>query len=135
MNTKHMKVLNLYAGIGGNRKLWHDDIYVSAVERDSEVAEIYQDLYPNDEVIVGDAHQYLIDNYQKYDFIWTSPPCQSHSVTNHFLNAQGVIRYPQMELLKVEKQIGRMNGKKSELGHTQAKGLSLIHISEPTRPY
>jgi len=32
------------------------------------------------------------------DFIWASPPCPTHSVTNHFLNAQGVKRYPDMNL-------------------------------------
>lgn len=30
-------------------------------------------------MIVGDAHQYLQDHYAEFDFIWTSPPCQSHS--------------------------------------------------------
>ena len=93
-----MKILNLYAGIGGNRKLWGDDIDIVAVEYDERIAAIYQDLYPNDKVIVGDAHQYLLDNYQDFDFIWASPPCPTHSVTNHFLNAQGIRRYPDMTL-------------------------------------
>tara|TARA_R100000951_G_scaffold108700_1_gene105062 strand:- start:1693 stop:2373 length:681 start_codon:yes stop_codon:yes gene_type:complete len=164
-----MRILNLYAGIGGNRKLWnHPDIDITAVEYDSEIADIYKDLYPNDTVIVGDAHDYLINNYDKFDFIWASPPCPTHSVTNYFLNAQGIKRYPDMSLyqeiillqtffkgkyvienvksyyeplikpqvsgrhyfwanfkipkLKYDKQIGRMNGKKSNLrGKTQGK--------------
>lgn len=73
-----MKVLNLYAGIGGNRKLW-EGVDVTAVEYDPKIAAIYQDFYPNDTVIVGDAHQYLIDHYKEFDFIWASPPCPSHS--------------------------------------------------------
>jgi len=32
-----------------------------------------------DEVIVSDAHDYLLAHYEEYDFIWSSPPCQSHS--------------------------------------------------------
>jgi len=92
-----MKVLNLYAGIGGNRKLW-EDVEVTAVEMSQEIAAIYQDLYPNDEVLVGDAHKYLLEHYTEYEFIWGSPPCPTHSTTNHFLNAQGIIRYPDMEL-------------------------------------
>ena len=32
-----MKILNLYAGIGGNRKLWKD-VQVTAVELNSEIA-------------------------------------------------------------------------------------------------
>ena len=74
-----MKILNLYAGIGGNRKLWGDTHEITAVEYKAEIATIYQDFFPNDNVIVGDAHQYLLDHYQEFDFIWSSPPCPSHS--------------------------------------------------------
>ena len=93
-----IKILNLYAGIGGNRKLWGGDIEVTAVEIDKDIASIYQIHFPQDKVIVGDAHQYLLDHYKEFDFIWSSPPCQTHSGVNHFLNAQGVIRYPDMAL-------------------------------------
>ena len=93
-----MKVLNLYAGIGGNRKLWGEDVEVTAVEMNPKIAEIYQDFFPNDKVVVGDAHQYLLDHFKEYDFIWSSPPCPSHSVCNHFLKGQGIFRYPDMAL-------------------------------------
>lgn len=95
-----MKILNLYAGIGGNRKLWGDEHEITAVEYDPKIAAIYQDLYPNDIVIVGDAHQYLLDHYQEfeYGFIWASPPCPTHSITNFYLNSQGLVRYPDMRL-------------------------------------
>lgn len=73
-----MRVLNLYAGIGGNRKLW-ENCEVTAIEFNPEVAAVYQDLFPNDTVIVADAHQYLLDHYQEFDFIWASPPCPTHS--------------------------------------------------------
>lgn len=92
-----MKVLNLYAGIGGNRKLW-EDVEVTAVENNPKIAKIYQDFFPYDKVIVCDAHQYLLDNYKEFDFIWSSPPCPTHSGVNFFLNAQGCIRYPDMGL-------------------------------------
>lgn len=74
-----MKILNLYAGIGGNRKLWGDSHDITAVEINQEIAGIYKTLFPKDNVIIGDAHQYLVDNYKEYDFIWSSPPCQTHS--------------------------------------------------------
>lgn len=73
-----MRVLNLYAGIGGNRKLW-TDVEVTAVEFNEEIASIYKDYYPNDLVIVGDANAYLLKHYDEFDFIWGSPPCPSHS--------------------------------------------------------
>lgn len=93
-----IRVLNLYAGIGGNRKLWPESCEVTAVEHDEGIAKIYQDFFPNDKVVVADAHQYLLEHYKEFDFIWSSPPCPSHSVCNHFLNAQGHIRYPDMAL-------------------------------------
>lgn len=59
-----MKILNLYAGIGGNRKLWGDSHEITAVEIDPEIAKIYHDFFPQDKVIVADAHQYLLDHFQ-----------------------------------------------------------------------
>jgi len=73
------KILNLYAGIGGNRRLWGDNYEITAVEYDPKIAEIYKHYFPNDNVIIGDAHQFLLDNYKDYDFIWASPPCPTHS--------------------------------------------------------
>lgn len=74
-----MKILNLYAGIGGNRKLWGDKHNITAVEINPKIAECYKALFPNDTVIVCDAHDYLLKHYCEYDFIWSSPPCQTHS--------------------------------------------------------
>ena len=75
------KILNLYACLGGNRYKWDEvaDIEVTAVELDPELARMYQERFPNDVVIIADAHQYLLDHYKEFDFIWTSPPCPSHS--------------------------------------------------------
>jgi DNA (cytosine-5)-methyltransferase 1 len=73
-----MKVLNLYSGIGGNRKLWKD-VEVTAVEYNEEIAAIYKEYFPQDKVIVADAHEYLLKHYKEFDFIWSSPPCQTHS--------------------------------------------------------
>jgi len=74
-----MKILNLYAGIGGNRKLWGDKHEITAIENNKSIARIYQDFYPNDKVIVADAHKYLLEHYKEFDFIWSSPPCPTHS--------------------------------------------------------
>lgn len=96
-----MKVLNLYAGIGGNRKLWKD-VEVTAVEIEPKIAEIYQDFFPQDKVIVGDAHQYLLEHYDVgWDFIWSSPPCKTHSQMRYrimVLNGKTNPVYPDMSL-------------------------------------
>lgn len=79
---KKLKILNLYAGIGGNRKTW-DNCDVTAVELNEEIAEIYSLRFPNDKIIIADAHDYLLHNYKYFDFIWSSPPCTSHSIIKH----------------------------------------------------
>jgi len=107
-----MRILNLYAGIGGNRKLWGDEHEITAVEYEPTIAKIYQDYFPKDKVVVGDAHQYLLEHFHEFDFIWSSPPCPSHtrinvsnSLTPYKDNAKqkeiggGIMpRYPEMSL-------------------------------------
>ena len=97
-----MKILNLYACLGGNRYKWDEvtDIEVTAVELDPELARLYQERFPNDKVIVADAHKYLLDHYKEYDFIWSSPPCPTHSRMNFtFKNRDNFnINYPDMKL-------------------------------------
>lgn len=83
-----LKILNLYAGIGGNRKLW-DGCNVTAVEYSPEIAKVYAELYPQDTVIVGDAVAYLEQHYADFDFIWASPPCPSHGQYRHNVGVIG----------------------------------------------
>ena len=96
-----MKILNLYACLGGNRYLWNDvknDIEVTAVELDPELARLYKERFPNDNVIVADAHQYLLDYFDDFDFIWSSPPCPTHSRLNSMIiKNTGKVRYPDMK--------------------------------------
>ena len=66
--TQKLKILNLYAGIGGNRKLWKK-VEVIAVEMNPEIAKVYQDFFPKDKVIIEDAHEYLLKHYKEFDFI------------------------------------------------------------------
>lgn len=94
-----MKVLNLYACLGGNRLKW-TDCEVAAVELDPELARLYKERFPNDTVIIADAHQYLLDHYKEFDFIWSSPPCPSHSKARFWGSKGGLCApvYPDMSL-------------------------------------
>lgn len=98
-----MKILNLYAGIGGNRKLWGDEHDITAVEYDKEIAKAYKDRYPTDTVIVCDAKQYLSEHYQEFDFIWASPPCQSHStiINSQYTRSSYNAKFPDMSLYEI----------------------------------
>ena len=98
-----MKILNLYACLGGNRYKWDevaDNLEVTAVELDPELARLYQERFPNDKVIIADAHKYLLDHYKEFDFIWSSPPCPSHSRVRHSQKNRDNIKplYPSMIL-------------------------------------
>jgi len=95
-----MKILNLYCGIGGNRKDWGNEHQITAVEINPQIAKIYQDNFPSDKVIVGDAHKYLLEHFMEFDFIWSSPPCPSHSkLRKGFSVANGAKPiYPDMNL-------------------------------------
>lgn len=95
-----MKILILYAGLGGNRKLWGDEHNITAIENNKTIAQIYSDYFPKDKVIVTDAHQYLLKHFKEFDFIWSSPPCQSHTKLNtaSFKSGSKKYIYPEMEL-------------------------------------
>lgn len=95
-NLKDIKILNLYAGIGGNRRLW-GDLDITSVEMNPKIAKAYQDFFPNDKMIIEDAHKYLEKHIDEYDFIWSSPPCPTHSrLRKNFGNQKPV--YPDMKL-------------------------------------
>ena len=97
------KILNLYACLGGNRYKWDevaDNLEITAVELDPEAARLYKERFPKDEVIVADAHQYLLDHYKEFDFIWSSPPCPTHSKINisQYTRESWKPHYPDMKL-------------------------------------
>lgn len=96
-DIKDWKILNLYAGIGGNRKFWPDECEITAIEYNQEIADAYQEFFPDDEVIVTDAHSYLEEHFDEYDFIWSSPPCPTHSrMRKYFGNNKPI--YPDLNL-------------------------------------
>jgi DNA (cytosine-5)-methyltransferase 1 len=102
-----IKILNLYACLGGNRYKWDEvaekadvSLDITAIELDEELAKLYQKRFLGDKVIVADAHEYLRNNFKNFDFIWSSPPCPSHSkIRISQQNREGFeFIYPEMSL-------------------------------------
>lgn len=88
-----MKILNLYAGLGGNRFLW-DNVEVTAIEHDPVIAALYSKRFPKDLVLEEEVFQTLRAKEFSLDFdlIWASPPCQSHSQ---------MMKFPQSKTLRI----------------------------------
>lgn len=98
---KKIKILNLYACLGGNRYKWDEvanNLEITAVEWDEELAMLYQERFTNDKVIDADAHQYLLDHYKEFDFIWSSPPCPTHSRLVQSNKNKIKMKFPDMKL-------------------------------------
>jgi len=102
----HMKILNLFSGIGGNRMLWGSHHHIVAVELNESIANYYKKIFPEDVVVVGDAYDYLEKHFTEFDFIWASPPCQSHTVLSKLRTGRAynktytndIIKIPDMRL-------------------------------------
>lgn len=86
-NWGHLvKILNLYSGLGGNRTEWGGEHDVLAVDINPTLCAFYKNRFSDDQVVCTDAHEYLLqvirdgkDSKWYPDFIWSSPPCQTHS--------------------------------------------------------
>jgi len=80
-----MKLLDLYCGVGGASAG-----YAAAGFEVTGIDLKHGKRYPYT-YIKGDVLQYLkdFDFLQSFDVIHASPPCQTHSITQHLRNAQG----------------------------------------------
>jgi DNA (cytosine-5)-methyltransferase 1 len=96
------KILICFAGIGGESELWNDvENDITHVEIDPKIAKVISDRKPNRKVIVADAYDFLLNNFQEYDFIWLSPTCQANSrMIRSGKNRKP--RYPDLSLYEIK---------------------------------
>ncbi len=90
-----MEILNLYCGLGGNRSKWGDEHDILACDLDEPILNAYGSIY-NDHLYHGDALELLEMEVNQFDFIWASPPCQTHSRASNGSNP----KMPNMDLWK-----------------------------------
>ena len=95
-----MKILNLYAGIGGNRKLWGNEHQITAVEINEEILNVYHENFPFDKAILGDAEEYLLKHFNEFDFIWDSTPCQKNSRARFWGHGKKSPAFPDLNVYK-----------------------------------
>jgi DNA (cytosine-5)-methyltransferase 1 len=88
-STKPLRVLNAFCCFGGNRRDWPANVEVTGVEYNQEIADHYQRHFPNDTVVVADAYEYVRKNWHKFDFIWASPSCITHSKMRFISSKRG----------------------------------------------
>lgn len=104
-----MKVLNLYACLGGNRLLW-EDCEVTAIENDLELARMYQEIILLETVSKGeDARfkgKYVVENVIPY----YDPLIQAQKRGRHLYWANFLI--PQIK----HRQSPKIGGGKDEVG-------------------
>jgi len=90
-----VRVLDLYAGLGGTdkgiRKVAAEkniklDYY--AIEIDPAVCQAHKKNHLESNVICADVKDWL-DKVTDFDFVWASPPCQTHSINNYSNKAIG----------------------------------------------
>lgn len=92
------KILIPYAGVGGTMNLVDDKVYkITNIELNPEIAKVLQDRKPNQKVIVTDAHEFIREYADQYDFIMPSRPCQSHTAMMKFTRHK-LKRYPDFGL-------------------------------------
>ncbi|MHA1318142.1 MAG: DNA cytosine methyltransferase [Candidatus Heimdallarchaeaceae archaeon] len=85
-----IKILDLFAGIGGTARGIQKyliengiDFEYVAVDNDQEVLAAHKKLCPESTVVRADAYSYDVTGF---NFIWASPPCQTHSMCNMYYN-------------------------------------------------
>ena len=82
-----LKILDLFCGLGGVARGFQTfliengiDFEYYAIDVDDRILKAHKVLNPRSIVIKRDAYSFSDEELCNYDFIWASPPCETHSI-------------------------------------------------------
>ncbi len=75
-----MKILSAFCSVGIGETFWPiKEHEITGIEALPVLAEEYKKRFPNSNVLIGDAYNYISLMHDQYDVIFATPPCQSRS--------------------------------------------------------
>lgn len=87
MVTIKIKILDLFCGLGGVARGFQTyliengiDFEYHAVDINPRILLAHKIINPYSLTIKRDAYSFTDEELKKYDFIWASPPCETHSI-------------------------------------------------------
>ncbi len=117
MKEGKIKILDLFCGIGGVAKGFQRYLLEQgmsfeyyAVDVDPKVLRAHKKFNPLSNTILRDAYSFTDDELLEFDFIWASPPCETHSRLN-FYNWGNPKKYkePDMRFYELIEMLYRLN--------------------------
>ena len=101
-----IKIVDLFCGVGGVARGFQAyliengiDFEYYAIDIDNKVLKAHKVLNPYSITIRKDAYSLSDEDLQNYDFIWASPPCETHSIVGIWRRKMGV--KPDMRLYEL----------------------------------
>ncbi len=112
-----IKILDLFCGLGGVARGFQEYLIEKnikfeyyAVDIDFKILLTHKILNPKSITIKKDAYSLRDEELKEYDFIWASPPCETHSHLNFYnWNNPKKFKPPDMRLYKLIKRLHILN--------------------------
>jgi len=104
-----LRILDLFCGVGGVVRGFHKYLQEQgveyeyyAVDTDRRILIAHELLNPNSITVCRDAYGFTDEELKGYDFIWASPPCETHSHLNFYnWNDPKKFKEPDMRLYEL----------------------------------
>lgn len=108
-----LKILDLFCGVGGVARGFQKFLNEQGIEYEYHAVDIDRSILlahkvvnKNSVTILRDAYSFEDDELSQYDFIWASPPCETHSIAGIWRRKFGV--EPDMRLYELIIKLHRL---------------------------